>query len=323
MFFGNEYFEELKRIAIQYCLLNYDFCYLSAMHEKNKREGTKTIIAGSSHAMNGIVEEAFDERPINFSISSQDIFYDFQNIKKAVTEGAQKIENCIVNLGYYMMYQDVSLSKNTGANIIPQVYAPLFQEVHNYPEQEVADYDRLGLLDYDRSRYSDELIRLFCAEWTQRGMMEEATYYGTLRSRERNSRLPRQGIVWKDLPEQEKEQIAIDRTKAHNNIKRHLESRKENALILQEMVRFLGERDIRTIFVIFPFTKYYNRYIDPEYKPDIYAALDGLEQPVEFLDMNELEGFEDNDFLDTDHMNYEGALKASQYLNMCLHLEEG
>lgn len=320
MFFGKEYFDDLRRIAIQYCLLNYDFCYLQTMHEKNRLEGTKTIIAGSSHAMNGIVEEMFDERPINFSISSQDVFYDFQNIRKAVLEGAQRIENCIVNLGYYMLYQDVSLSKNIGKKMIPRVYAPLFGDTHNYPD--AADYDMLELLDYDKSKYSDELLRLFCAEWAGRGMLEEATYYGTLRSRERNNQLYLRGIEWKSLSDGEREQIAIERTKDHNNIKKHLDSRRENAVILQDMVCFLAERDIRTIFVIFPFTKYYNQYIDPEYKTDIYDALNELEQPVEFLDMNELDGFDDNDFLDADHMNYEGAVKASSLLNAFLNLEE-
>ena len=320
MFFGKEYFEELRRIAIQYCLINYDFCYLSAMHEKNRLEGTKTIIVGSSHAMNGIVEDVFDLRPINFSVSSQDVFYDFQNIRKAVLEGAQKIETCIVNLGYYMLYQDVSLSTNIGKKMIPQVYAPLFGEVHNYPE--TTDYDMLERITFDKSRYSDELLRLFCAEWTRKGLLEESTYYGTLRSRERNNQISLQGITWKNLSEQEREQIALNRTNDHNNIKKHIASRQENAVILQEMVRFLTERDIRTIFVIFPFTKYYNQYIDPEYKTDIYDALNGLEQPVEFLDMNELEGFDNDDFLDADHMNYEGAVKASRYLNAFLSLEE-
>ena len=84
------------------------------------------------------------------------------------------------------------------------------------------------------------------------------------------------------------------------------------------MAAYLAERDIRIIFVIFPFTGWYNQYINPEYREDIYRALDGLKTPVEFLDMNGLDCFHDGDFLDTDHLNDAGAQKASKILNAFL-----
>lgn len=67
--------------------------------------------------------------------------------------------------------------------------------------------------------------------------------------------------------------------------------------------------------MVFPFTKWYNQYINPQYKEDIYQLLDNLDLPVEFLDMNELDYFTDSDFLDTDHLNDIGAEKASKVLN--------
>lgn len=85
-------------------------------------------------------------------------------------------------------------------------------------------------------------------------------------------------------------------------------------------MKYLSERNIRTVFVVFPFTKWYNKYINPQYKEDIYQLLDNLELPVEFLDMNDLECFTDSDFLDTDHLNDIGAEKASKVLNDFLEL---
>ncbi|MCM1089548.1 MAG: hypothetical protein NC413_01795 [Muribaculum sp.] len=316
MLFSDEYFTGLVKTTLEYCQRNYDYCYLSAMHEKNKAEGAKTIIVGSSHAMNGIIENVFDDRPINFSISSQDIFYDFQNIQKAVNEGAKRIENCIINLGYYMLYQDVSLSKNIGQVMIPRVYAPLFGELHNYSG--AADYDGFQNLHYDRAKYSEELVKLICTEWIRKGMLKEASYYDSQRTRENNNTLFRKGTIWQKLSESEREALAIERTNDHNRIKQHIASRQENADILREMVTFLAEHDIRTLFVIFPFTNAYNKYIDPEYKTDIMGALDALEQPVEFIDMNESDCFDDTDFLDTDHLNAGGADKASRLLNSIL-----
>ena len=69
--FIGQYFKDLQQIALHYLLSNYDYCYLDAMHEKNRTIGSKTIISGSSHAMNGIVETELPKGTINFSISSQ------------------------------------------------------------------------------------------------------------------------------------------------------------------------------------------------------------------------------------------------------------
>ena len=46
------------------------------------------------------------------------------------------------------------------------------------------------------------------------------------------------------------------------------------------------------------------KYIDARYKPDILDALDKLNDPVEFLDMNDYSDiFPDEDFIDSDHLN--------------------
>ncbi len=311
---------ELKRLAEIYCRYNYDYCYLSAMYYKNRTEGTKTIIVGSSHAMNGIVESAFDERPINFSISSQDLYYDFQHIQKAVKEGAREIKNCIINLGYYMMYQDISLSKNIGKFMVPRIYFPLFGEPHHYSGP--VEYDRYQTLSYDREKYPEAIVKKVCESYSLSEFMKNATYYGMLKTREQNSLLACAGGAWQELPQQEKESLAIQRTEDHNHIRTYIASRQENGELVQEMVCFLAQRNIRIVFVIFPFTSYYNKYIDAEYRQDIINVLEGLEQPVEFLDMNDLDLFDAQDFVDTDHLNERGAFKASCVLNEFLSLYE-
>lgn len=315
MYFLDGYFCDLIKIALIYCGMNYDYCYLSAMHERNKLIGTDTIITGSSHAMNGIVEDEFTSRPINFSISSQYIYYDFLHIKRAVTEGAIPIKTCIINLGYYMLYQDVSLSKNIGRYMIPAVYYPLFGDGHNYNGS--VEYDAFAKVEYDKTLFSKELVRAFCTEWIQRCTVEEGTYYGIFKTREKNSQLSIQKNIWSQCNEGMKEQLAIIRTDDHNDIYRHKESRVENEKIIGEMVHFLAEYIIRTIFAVFPFTRWYNQYINPVYKEDIFNCLDALEIPVEFYDLNELDCFTDEDFIDTDHLNIQRAVKGSRILD-CL-----
>jgi len=59
-----------------------------------------------------------------------------------------------------------------------------------------------------------------------------------------------------------------------------------------------------------------------EYKTEIYDVLNEIEYSVEFLDMNELDSFGVEDFVDSDHLNYRGAVKASRILNSYLNLQK-
>ena len=151
-----DYFIALKNIALQYTWNNYDYCYLKAMHEKNKTIGTETIIVGSSYTMNGVINENITGGCINFSIQSQDIYYDFQNIKKAVEEGKKKIKNCIINIGYYSLYYDISRGKTIWA-LIPRVYYALFGDAHHLCLEMAID--TLEGLEYDQNVFSRELVK--------------------------------------------------------------------------------------------------------------------------------------------------------------------
>ena len=313
-YLSTEYFEELQNIAVKYVMYNYDYCYLDAMHEKNRTIGARTIIAGSSHAMNGIVESGLEGEVINFSISSQDLYFDFQNIKKAVEEGGQKIETCVISIGYYMMYQDLSYSKMM-SYLIPTVYYPLLGKTHHYQISE--EFDRMKDIEFDRNMFADKWIREFVDDWAKGVFMEEPTYYVRgLKTRENNNILGLKKVIWNTLSDDEKREVAIQRTDDHNRLKAHTHSRQENAILVREMVEYLIQHDIVPVFLIFPFTTYYNAYIDREYKTDIEMILEDLPYPIEYLDMNDYQGmFDDSDFLDSDHLNLQGALKATNFLD--------
>lgn len=311
-FLTDVYFNRLEQAAIEYVHKNYDYCYLNAMHKKNRQIGTSIIVVGSSHAMNAIVEDLFPNRDIiNFSISSQDLYCDFLHIKKAVNEGKRKIDKCIVNIGYYMLFQDVSLSKQMNY-LMPAVYGPIFDDMHHYTGE--TEIDRFDTLGYDHNVYSKELMRRLCEEWADGAFMEQGSYYGKLLKRQQNNILSIQGEIWPEKSVEEKEQYAIKRAADHNKLRKHEQTRLENNIIVKEMVEFLEKHDIIPIFVIFPFTRWYKKYFDPFYKKDIFELLNSLSQQVEFLDMNEVEGFDDMDFLDTDHLNLNGAEKATSLL---------
>lgn len=319
-FLTDNYFNKLEQIAIQYVHNNYNYCYLKAMHEKNREIGTSTIVVGSSHAMNGVVEELFpNEDVIYFSISSQDLYCDFLHIKKAIREGKKQIRRCIINMGYYMLFQDISLSRQMNY-LMPTVYGPLFDDMHHYVAESSIDF--LEKIEYEHSVYSEDLIRKICQEWSNGAFIEQGSYYGKLLTREQNNILSIHGVMWPKKDNEEKNQYALKRAADHNKLRKHELSRLENDKIVRDMVEFLEKHEIRPIFVIFPFTQWYRKYIDSFYKKDIFELLNSLPQQVELLDMNEIDGFNDEDFLDTDHLSLRGAEKATRLLVEFIKIEQ-
>ncbi len=317
------YFEKLKNMSFDYLYGNYDLCYLKAMHELNQDEGADAIIVGSSHAMNGINEYDMPAlgKTIQFSISSQDLFYDYLHIKKAFNHGKKKIKHCLIGMGYYMIYQDVSRAELVKP-LVSSIYMHLFGEEgkHNYHNAIIKD--PLSEVEFDSNIYPPEILRNWCQYWSNGVMKEEGTYYNSILSRPQANLLGVKKINWAALSDEQKRTYAHDRVvEGHNKHVKYTESLKENIVIINNIARFLHEHDVTPVFFITPYTKCYNEYIYPGYKPEIYKILDELKYPVEFLDMNDFQDeFSDEDFLDTDHLNDNGAKKATILLNSFMEL---
>ena len=327
MEYGNTvYFENIQRICLNYLTSNYDLCYLAAMHHKNRDIGADTIIVGSSHAMNGIIENELysSGEVIQYSISSQDLYYDSEHIKKAVLEAKKPVKRCLINLGYYMLYQDLSLSKMV-REIIPSVYLNLFDEskYHNWPEAEKKN--PFSSVTYDEEMYPKELIERLCVFWAEKAILEQASYYGDLLARENNNMLGVKKVQWGALSDADKRTYAENRVlNGHNKHINHVQTREENGVILSEMVKYLSDNSIKTYFFVTPYTDEYMSLIDSRYKDDIVKALSDLPYPVEFLDMNDIsQEFDDSDFIDSDHLNLQGAHKATALLDSFICMAEG
>ena len=320
------YFTNIQRICLDYLTKNYDLCYLSAMHHKNRDLGTDTIIVGSSHAMNGIIENELTSagEVIQYCISSQDLYYDFEHIKQSVQEMKKPIKRCLINLGYYMLYQDLSLSTILRV-IISSIYLNLFGETkyHNWPEAEKKD--PFSKMSFDEEMYPRELMYKLCEFWAEKAILEQSSYYGDLLVRENVNMLGVKKVQWSSLSDADRRAYAENRVlNGHNKHIEYKKTREENGTILWDMVKFLSDNDIKTYFFITPYTDEYMSLIDPRYKEDIVKTLSDLPYPVEFFDMNDLSHeFDISDFLDSDHLNLQGAHKATALLNSFICMAEG
>lgn len=179
-----KYFENLISGAFQYLKVNYDYLYLSAMHEKVAKEGADTIILGSSHTMNGIIEEDIEGRVVNFSISSQDLYYDYLHLQKIINENSGSIQNCIISIGYYGLHWDLSSSSTVGI-LTKAIYEPLFNDKHNYNGSYTYRFD----IPPCSPSNNENLMKGIYEEWGKKYLFENGSYYSEIKDRENNEQL--------------------------------------------------------------------------------------------------------------------------------------
>lgn len=302
--------EELSRLTSGFFQKNYAYLWLRTMLEKGR--GTtvpdSTLITGNSYALYGVNERAW-KNAVNCSMISQDIYYDFQCARRVLASGkaGTSFERCLIVMGYYGAFHDLSLSKENRKELIPKVFYPIFRDAHNWGEP--GSYD-----PWSPVGDVPEPVKARCERIAAEKILEFGTYYFDENPRKANITNPN-GRSWSELPEAERKALGASRAADHNRIFRHKASLEENREIFREFVRFLYSRDVTPIVVIPPFTKEYNRSILKEMKESVPEMLDSVPEQVHYVDFNEApELFGPADFMDFDHLSAAGAEKMSAIL---------
>lgn len=298
--------EELLELSLKYLRKNYDYVWFKTMLSKARSvlgNPESTLIVGSSHALYGF-EEGMWSNAVNLSMHSQDLYYDYLSSKRVIENTNHQIKKCFIVLGYYIAYQDLSLSSVMREKMIAKVYYPIFRDAHNWKTPYCVDrWNGIG-------RYSDEISNV-CEKMATMTMWD-STYFSDIRKR--GVLFDFGGKAWKDLELPQKRIFAEQRAEMHNKVMRHSASMIENTYIMKEYINFLYKHNIQPIVVVTPFTEEYNRFICPEMKRDLLKMLDELPHNVDFVDFNDCDLFDESDFMDTDHLNLKGAKKVSQML---------
>lgn len=288
----------------EYFYKNYYFLWITTMIQKAQsiQETGATIITGSSYALNGIQESAW-KNAVNLSMHSQDLYYDFLLARKAI-EYRNVFDKCLIVGGYYISHQDMSLEKSFGRTIVSQVYYPIFHDAHNWNEPS-STY-------FVENLSEDEEIR--CKRTAMDNISSWGSYYhdGAV---ERNSFMIPQGITWDKMTESDRNWLGVQRISDHSKIFHHQNSFLENKEILKDFVHFLSLHNITPIMVVPPFSNAYNKYILDEMKDFLIELVDSVPEAIHYVDFNDSKDiFTDCDFIDTDHLNEQGAKKFSQLL---------
>ena len=301
--------DEFLRLADDYLKENHDYLWLKTMLEKGR--GTtipgSTLIIGNSYALYGIRERAW-KNAINCSMFSQDIYYDFLCARRVLASEKEgtSFDRCLIIMGYYGAFQDLSLSTAEREERLSKIFYPIFRDAHNWTEP----------IPYDPwSPVGDvpEPVKLHCERTVVERILAIGTYFD-LHFRRSFSDL-RGSRSWSEAPEADRKAIGASRAADHNRLFRHKASLEENKGIFRELVRFLRSRDVTPIVVIPPFTEEYNRSILKAMKDSVPEMLDSVPEEVHYVDFNEAPDlFEPADFMDADHLSAAGAEKMSAIL---------
>ncbi|PIE93104.1 hypothetical protein CO726_22855 [Bacillus fungorum] len=308
---------ELYTAAINQYYRNYDYNFLNNTLKVCKEDkDINTLIVGLSYSLFGVEVDLLKEKSINLSLASQDIYYSLKIIEDVINEN-KSVKNCIIGTAYYSFHFD--LSRGSEAYRITDVYYPLFKDTHYYqiPYEQNNDDKQNSFENF----VSDEIKTIFDVNGLEKEMMDiyyskvGLSYFNSDKSRKSGSLIGNTSLG--DLSEQQKIALGTDRAISHNKVLKYEETLKENVQIFAQTFKFLNENGVKPIIVVFPTTSYYKENLSPKYKEIFYDKMKYLKENFEFeiIDLFDSNIFNENDCLDLDHLDKEGAIKVTNILN--------
>ena len=290
---------------------NYDYNYLVNAIKKAKKDIVTEVFVGHSHSLHGINESEIKESMVNLSLQSQNIYYSAK-IAKEVIESNKNIKSCFIGTAYWSLYSDLSRTEY-GKEIIRNVYYPILKDSCNY------QYEANGNVS-ELIKFNDIIIsEVFNIEEIYNFLSKiifdtNKSYFNSLLKRENCGLIG--GKILSNLSEEEKFELAQNRTDSHNKLIKYKETREENEKLLNDFLLYLNKKNIKAYIINFPTTRYYNKFLNKKFKDEYYNIINKLkeERDFKFLDLNDY-NFNDEDFVDMDHVSDIGASKITNILN--------
>ena len=298
---------------------NYDYNYLLKSLEKCKRENIETIIVGNSYPLTGIDSNFLSNKSENLSISSQDLYYSYK-LAEEVINNNENIKRCIIGAGYYLVNHDLSKCKSEySINMVKCLYYPILKDKHNSEKVDTIEFSNL------RKTLNNNVIEyIFNLEFLDKHFIdllyrENNGYFNKNLRREMISIL--RGVKLSSISEDEKYRLGEIRASQHNDLSKYTETKEEYNLIFNDFINFLEEKGVEPVIVVFPTTKYYSKFINKTYEDEFYKIIYGIKEKytVKLVDFSKIDIFEEDDFIDFDHMSESGCIKITHELNKILN----
>lgn len=298
---------------------NYDYNYLSKTLDKCKYENIDTLVVGNSYPLTGIDTKLLSGNSENLSISSQDLYYSYK-LAKEVINSNKNIKRCIIGAGYYLVNHDLSKCKNEySTHMIKNLYYPILKDKHNAEKVDIIELSNLR-----KELNNDLLDYIFNLEFLDNHFIdlryrENNGYFNKVLKREMISTL--NGVKLSNIIEDERYRLGEIRASKHNNLYKYTETKEEYNCIFNEFINFLEQKGVEPVIVVFPTTKYYSKFINKTYEVEFYKIINVIKEKykVKLIDFSKTDIFEEDDFMDFDHMAESGAIKITHELNKILN----
>lgn len=256
----------------------------------NSFEEVETIITGISYARAGIIENELIRKAHNFTMYSQDLFYDYKIAKFILNRYKNnKMKYAIIGLCYYSFQYDMSLSSMKNRVIL---YYNILQDKHNYKDLSIEEFNEeynisKGICDNILKKYENGSYKF---SWSNPSLIECSTEEIIM-----NGKNQAQRDCNKDYPE----------------------TVRENIQIFKDYLNLLKDHDIKPIVIVFPASKYYTENFSKRIEDEFHAILNKVKKEYDFqyIDYFRSDLFNDDEFSDVSHLNPKGAEKFTKMLN--------
>lgn len=296
----------------------YDYHYLVNAINIAKGDTTESIIIGHSYSLNGIDNLKLDENAVNLSLSSQDLYYSYEIVKQVINEN-KKIKKCYIGTGYWSFYLDLSRAQNAHELArVENIYYPILKDSHNCKQLNMQKEWGLDEFLNPLSKYVFDTKKIY-AYLNNLIYKSNKTYFNNKVTREAFSLIG--NVKLNLLEDKEKYRLGKERAEQHNKMLRYTHTREENEGIIRRFLKFLNDNSVEAVIVNLPTSRYYNEYLNNQFKVEYYRILNELKKEYRFtlIDLNDNEDLlADEDYRDLDHVGSLGAEKISSLLNQII-----
>ena len=253
---------------------------------------------GISHVEKALDVTCFKHKTFNFGRGSQDLYYNLQVAKFAISCGGghnKTIRYALIGLAPYSFHYDLSKSANNQFLMLQHFIA--FKDLHNFhlPTEVYKNFFHKGYLAQKFSLDSMDVNNPYFAK------------FGEARHISPQARLEARDIIdtWSE--------------------KVFPETCEENIGILDEYLTLCEANNIRPLVFLAPMTEAYIKYYNRQRLEEFYSLVEQIinrHHLAIFIDGWRVKFLSDADFYDVEHLNIEGAAKFSFFLNGIVeHLE--
>lgn len=277
----------LRQIPNDY---SYKFNFLTEQGEE-----VETLILGSSHAVYGVYPDTFSSLAFNAAHVSQTLHYDYV-ILSQVIEALPDLRTLIVPVSYFSFRTSLEHSAESWR----------IKNYHLYYDCEDCDKSWNHRLEIVNGAFSANLRRSW--NW--------------LRNKQDEVNSTRLGYGTKHINKPDGDLQATAALAAERHTHDSDEFVAENQKYLTKLIELARKKGVKVVLLTMPGSSYYRELLEENQLQEMREICQqwATNPDISYLDLLDDTSFQDEDFRDGDHLNLQGAVKLSQYVDSVIAL---